>query len=73
MEISGHTDNIGDDAQNQTLSEKRATSVKDFLVTAGCNADKLITKGFGKSKPVASNDNEKGRAKNRRVELKFVP
>jgi len=73
VEICGHTDNIGDDAQNQILSEKRANSVKEFLITAGCNTDKLITRGFGKTQPVASNDTEKGRAKNRRVELKFVP
>lgn len=71
--ISGHTDNIGDDAQNQILSEKRANSVKEFLVLAGCTADNLITKGYGKSKPITSNDTEAGRAKNRRVELNFIP
>lgn len=72
VEISGHTDNIGDDTQNQTLSEKRSNSVKEFLITEGCTADNLITKGYGKTKPVASNETEAGRAKNRRVELNFV-
>jgi outer membrane protein OmpA-like peptidoglycan-associated protein len=72
VEINGHTDNIGDDDKNQTLSEQRANSVKDFLVKEGCPAENMIVKGFGKTMPVASNDTEEGRAKNRRVELKFV-
>jgi len=72
VEIGGHTDNIGDDAQNQILSEKRAESVKEFLIAEGCIANNLITKGYGKTKPVTSNDSETGRAKNRRVELNFV-
>ncbi len=71
--ISGHTDNIGDDAQNQILSEKRANSVKEFLVSVGCNSENLITKGYGESKPVTTNETETGRAKNRRVELNFIP
>lgn len=71
--ISGHTDNIGDDAQNQILSEKRANSVKEFLVSVGCNTENLITKGFGESKPITTNETETGRAKNRRVELNFIP
>ena len=72
VEIIGHTDYIGETEMNQTLSEKRAQSVKDFFISEGCDAGKLVTKGFGERKPASTNKNEIGRAKNRRVELKFV-
>lgn len=72
VQIIGHTDNVGDDAANQVLSEKRAQAVKDFLVEEGCNSNFLFTIGFGESRPITSNDNEQGRAKNRRVELIFI-
>jgi outer membrane protein OmpA-like peptidoglycan-associated protein len=72
VEISGHTDSVGDDQYNQVLSEKRAAAVKDFLVTEGCNPDRLFTIGYGRSRPVESNESDAGRAKNRRVEIKFV-
>jgi outer membrane protein OmpA-like peptidoglycan-associated protein len=67
--IEGYTDNVGGDAHNQTLSEKRALSVKAYLVAAGVDAKRLTTQGFGASKPVASNDTELGRSQNRRVEI----
>lgn len=67
--IEGYTDNVGGDAHNQTLSEKRAASVKAYLVAAGVNANRLTTQGFGAGKPVASNDTELGRSENRRVEV----
>ncbi|MGA2217171.1 MAG: OmpA family protein [Terracidiphilus sp.] len=67
--IEGYTDNVGGDGHNQTLSEKRAASVKAYLVTAGVAAPRLTTQGFGSSKPVASNDTELGRSQNRRVEV----
>jgi hypothetical protein len=70
--IEGHTDNVGEDAANLTLSEQRANAVKEFLIKEGCNPSQLSTKGFGKTKPVAPNDTDKGRAKNRRVELKLT-
>ena len=70
--IEGHTDNVGEDAANLTLSEQRANAVKEFLIKEGCNPSQLNTKGFGKTKPVAPNDTDKGRAKNRRVELKLT-
>ena len=70
--IEGHTDNVGEDAANLTLSEQRANAVKEFLIKEGCNPNQLTTKGFGKTKPVAPNDTEKGRSKNRRVELKLT-
>ncbi|HME58636.1 MAG TPA: OmpA family protein [Terracidiphilus sp.] len=67
--IEGHTDNLGSDAHNQTLSEKRALSVKVYLVNAGVAANRLTTQGFGSSHPVASNDTALGRSQNRRVEV----
>jgi len=67
--IEGHTDNVGGDAHNQTLSEKRAAAVKAYLIKAGVDEKRLTTKGFGASKPVASNDTSLGRSENRRVEI----
>ena len=67
--IEGYTDNVGGEAHNQTLSEKRAAAVKAYLVAAGVDAKRLTTQGFGASKPVASNDTELGRSQNRRVEV----
>jgi outer membrane protein OmpA-like peptidoglycan-associated protein len=67
--IEGHTDNIGSDAHNQTLSEKRVAAVKAYLIKAGVDEKRLATKGFGASKPVASNDTSLGRSENRRVEI----
>ena len=67
IQIQGHTDNIGNDASNLKLSEQRAESVYQYLVEKGIEKIRLTYKGFGKSVPVASNDNEEGRAKNRRT------
>lgn len=72
VEISGHTDNVGADDVNMKLSEDRALAVKNFLVKAGCNANSIDAKGYGKTKPVADNDTEEGRARNRRVEMKVI-
>ncbi|MDR1679792.1 MAG: OmpA family protein [Prevotellaceae bacterium] len=72
VEISGHTDNVGDAAKNQTLSENRAQAVRNFLISEGVNAELLTTKGYGATKPIADNNSDAGRAKNRRVELKIV-
>ena len=69
IEIRGHTDNIGLDKSNEALSLGRANLVKDFLVSNGVKLEQLSATGFGKSKPVASNDTEAGRAKNRRTEF----
>lgn len=72
VRISGHTDNTGTDEHNQELSDNRAEAVKDYLVEKGC-AEKLITTvGYGAEKPIADNETEEGRAKNRRVEIKFI-
>lgn len=69
LSIEGHTDNQGQKAANQTLSEKRAQAVVGWLVAHGVDASRLSAKGFGDSKPVADNSTEENRAKNRRVEL----
>jgi len=71
VEIDGHTDNTGAAAYNMALSEKRAEAVKNHLVTRGVDPKRLSTKGFGFTKPAASNATKEGRAKNRRVE--FTP
>jgi outer membrane protein OmpA-like peptidoglycan-associated protein len=69
IEVGGYTDNVGGDAMNQTLSENRAGSVRDYLVNQGVATNSVSAKGFGNSLPVASNDNSSGRQQNRRVEL----
>lgn len=72
IEVQGHTDNVGNEAGNQALSENRAKSVRAYLIERGCNAVSITSKGFGESKPKASNDTEEGRAQNRRVEIRVV-
>lgn len=72
VEISGHTDNVGDTKMNQKLSEDRANSVKVFLISEGVAENLLTTIGFGESKPVESNNTTRGKSKNRRVELRFI-
>jgi outer membrane protein OmpA-like peptidoglycan-associated protein len=67
--VGGYTDNVGGDAMNQTLSENRAGSVRDYLVTEGVAANSVSAHGFGNTQPVATNDNSAGRQQNRRVEL----
>jgi len=69
IEVGGYTDNVGGDAMNQTLSENRAQSVRDYLVNQGVTANSVSAKGYGNTLPVASNDNAAGRQENRRVEL----
>lgn len=69
IEVGGYTDNVGGDGMNQTLSENRAGSVRDYLVQQGVANNSVSAKGFGNSLPVASNNNSAGRQQNRRVEL----
>jgi outer membrane protein OmpA-like peptidoglycan-associated protein len=69
IEVEGHTDTVGGDEYNQRLSEQRAGAVRDYLVQQGVNGNSVSARGFGKTRPVASNDNAAGRQQNRRVEL----
>lgn len=69
LKIAGHTDASGQKELNQTLSQSRADTVKAFLIQAGLNADKVSAIGFGSAFPIANNDNEEGRAQNRRIEI----
>jgi outer membrane protein OmpA-like peptidoglycan-associated protein len=72
IEIGGHTDNVGTEAYNIELSQKRAQSVVDFLVEKGIAPNRLFPKGYGETLPVESNSTEEGRSANRRTELKIV-
>lgn len=67
--VVGHTDSVGGVRANLDLSDKRAAAVRDWLVKNGCDARRLVTRGFGDRAPLAENDSEEGRARNRRVEL----
>jgi len=69
IEIAGHTDTDGDEAANQTLSEKRAQSVTDYLVRAGLAANRFMPVGYGSTQPIAGNDSEDGKAQNRRIDF----
>ena len=70
LTIEGHTDSVGADDFNMTLSQKRSDSVREYLIGKGIEASRLKAVGFGETKPVATNNTSLGKAKNRRVELK---
>lgn len=72
LSIEGHTDNVGKDEYNQTLSEKRAASVRTYLVTKGVDESRLTSAGFGEMQPIADNKTAAGRSKNRRVVMKLA-
>jgi outer membrane protein OmpA-like peptidoglycan-associated protein len=72
VEVSGHTDNSGQAAYNQQLSERRAQSVYNYLIEKGIPKNRLVTRGYGRDKPIASNDTESGRQQNRRIEFRIV-
>lgn len=71
--VAGHTDSTGSEEFNQTLSERRATAVRNILVTNGVAATRITTVGFGESAPIADNGSDYGRQLNRRVALKITP
>jgi outer membrane protein OmpA-like peptidoglycan-associated protein len=73
INVSGYTDSTGSDMYNQELSERRANSVASYLVRSGVMHGRIQSRGFGERYPVASNDNEMGRAQNRRVEISIRP
>ncbi|RAI71640.1 OmpA family protein [Pseudomonas fluorescens] len=69
IKVVGHTDSVGSDAYNQALSERRASSVAEYLLSQGVVPNKVTSEGKGESQPIADNETEEGRAKNRRVDL----
>ena len=69
IEIRGYTDSVGSEASNQKLSERRASSVREYLVNAGISPDRIVAMGFGESEPIAPNTTAAGRAENRRIEF----
>jgi len=72
LEVRGYSDNAGNPAANQNLSQQRADSVRRFLIDKGVNSDSLVAKGYGGSKPIAGNDMEGGRFRNRHIEYKVL-
>lgn len=72
LRIEGHTDNVGNDADNLTLSGQRALTIKKYLVDKGVARERLIAAGFGETKPIADNSTEEGKAQNRRTEFKIA-
>lgn len=73
VDVYGHTDSTGSDAFNQTLSENRARTVANYLISRGVSAARIRSQGFGETMPVADNGTAEGRSRNRRVEIKIVP
>lgn len=73
VEVSGHTDSVGSDAANQTLSERRANSVASYIIGQGVMRERFEIVGMGERYPIASNDTDSGRAMNRRVEIRLLP
>jgi OmpA-OmpF porin, OOP family len=67
IRVEGHTDNVGKRDENLSLSRRRAIAVRQYLITRGISADRLLAEGYGPDNPISTNDNEVGRAKNRRV------
>jgi len=72
IEISGHTDNVGNNQANQTLSENRAKAVYQYLVAGSINPQRLIYKGYGDTQPIVPNTSDDNRSKNRRTEFKII-
>lgn len=72
IEIGGHTDNVGNDADNLKLSQQRAEAIREYLIKKGIQPTRVIAKGYGASAPVAENSTDEGRQKNRRTEVKIL-
>jgi len=72
IEISGHTDDVGDDASNLTLSQQRAESVRNYLIKKGIAANRVVAKGYGETMPVTTGTSDEARQKNRRTEVKIL-
>jgi OOP family OmpA-OmpF porin len=72
VELQGHTDSRGTDAYNLDLSQRRADSVRDYLIAQGVSGLQLVSKGYGESEPIADNNTDKGRLENRRVVMRVL-
>ena len=72
IKVMGHTDNVGSDAYNQTLSQNRAKSVVDYLAANGISSDRIQSEGYGSKQPIADNGTAEGRAQNRRTEFQIT-
>ncbi len=72
VEISGHTDNVGSPESNLTLSLQRANAVKNYLISKGIAANRIETKGYGDTQPIAPNTDAEGRQENRRTEVRII-
>ncbi len=72
IEIAGHTDNVGEEKDNQTLSQSRSDRVKSYLISKGISEKRLIAKGYGETQPAATNDTPEGRQMNRRTEVRII-
>jgi outer membrane protein OmpA-like peptidoglycan-associated protein len=72
IEVAGHTDNVGSDDANRKLSDDRARAVKEYLIAQGVQPERIVSKGYGESKPVATNNTDEGRQLNRRVDFTIV-
>ncbi len=73
VDVAGHADSTGDETKNMELSQRRASSVSSYLAAQGVSAQRLITVGYGETRPIASNDTAEGRQQNRRVEITLQP
>ena len=72
IELSGHTDNVGSEELNQSLSYRRAVSVRNYLLSRGVDSSRVTAKGYGSTQAVDSNDTAEGRANNRRTEFEIT-
>ena len=72
IEIAGHTDNVGKDADNLRLSQQRADSIREYIIKKGIESKRVSAKGYGASEPIAPNDTDKGRQSNRRTEVHIL-
>ena len=72
IELSGHTDNVGGQSANLSLSQRRAEAVRDYLVKRSVDGNRVTAKGYGATRPVDSNDTKEGRANNRRTEFEIT-
>lgn len=72
IEVAGHTDDVGSDASNMTLSQARADAVRNYLISKGIEANRIIAVGYGETQPVADNTTEEGRKQNRRTEVRIT-